>query len=144
MVWGGRPPSSRGPGPTPIGSTCLTLKFMKQHDYILPFNTKHLTIAFLDISLSLLWFQKKKTKISVFSKQKLWPSSLKIITNHMSTIITLIKTCWTCLERIIHWHLNEIINKKMNVVSLNNLLKKFTYHLIHSLRTNHMSGFIKG
>ena len=77
VVWGGRPPSSRGPGPTPIGSTCLTLKFMKQHDYILPFNTKHLTIAFLDISLSLLWFQKKKTKISVFSKQKLWPSSLK-------------------------------------------------------------------
>ena len=73
MVWGGRPPSSRGPGPTPIGSTCLTLKFMKQHDYILPFNTKQLTIAFLDISLSLLWFQEKKTKIFT----KLWPSSLQ-------------------------------------------------------------------
>ena len=77
VVWGGRLPSSRGPGRTPIGSTCLTLKFMKQHDYILPFNTKHLTIAFLDISLSLCGFRKKKTKISVFSKQKSWPSSLK-------------------------------------------------------------------
>ena len=43
--------------------------------------------------------------------------------------ISLIKTYWTYLERVIHWHLNEIINKKMNVVSLNNLLKKFTYNL---------------
>ena len=71
MVWGGRPPSNRS-WPHPIRSTCLTLKFVKHKDYILLFNMKHLTITFLDISVSLLWFQKKH-KISVFSKQKLWP-----------------------------------------------------------------------
>ena len=37
---------------------------------------KHLTINFLDTSLGLLWFQSKN-KISVFSKQKLWPPFLK-------------------------------------------------------------------
>ena len=58
--------------------------------------------------------------------------------------ISLIKTCWTYLERIIHWHLNEIINKKMNVVSLNNLLKKFTYNLIYLSQSTNMSGSIKG
>ena len=35
-------------------------------------------------------------------------------------------------------------NKQKNVVSLNNLLKKFTYNLIYSPQTNIMSGSIKG
>ena len=42
--------------------------------------------------------------------------------------ISLIKTCWTYLERVTHWYLNEIINKKMNVVSLNNSLKRRCQH----------------
>ena len=58
--------------------------------------------------------------------------------------ISVIKTCWTYLERVIHWHLNEIINKKINVVSLNNLLKKFTYNLIYLSQSTNMSGSIKG
>ena len=77
MVWGGRPPPPpRGPCPTPIRSTCLTSKFLKQQDHILLSNMKHLTITFLDRSLGLLWFQSKKKK-SVFSKQKLTPFSRK-------------------------------------------------------------------
>ena len=35
-------------------------------------------------------------------------------------------------------------NKQKNVVSLNNLLKKFTYNLIYFSQTNIMSGSIKG
>ena len=70
------PPPPRGPCPTPIRSTCLTPKFLKQQDHILLSNMKHLTITFLDRSLGLLWFQSKKKK-PVFSKQKLTPFSQK-------------------------------------------------------------------
>ena len=46
---------------------------------------KHLTINFLDMSLGLLWFESKN-KISVFSKQKLWPPFLKkILDEHLTT-----------------------------------------------------------
>ena len=58
--------------------------------------------------------------------------------------ISLIKTHWTYLEKVTHWHLNETINKKMNVVSLNNLFKKFTYNLIYLSQSTNMSGSIKG
>ena len=35
-------------------------------------------------------------------------------------------------------------NKQKNVVSLNNLLKKFTYNLIYLSQSTNMSGSIKG
>ena len=104
MVWGGRPPSLRGPGPTPIGSTCLTLKFVKQQDCILLINMKHLTITFLDISLGLLWFQKKH-KISVFSKQKLWPpSQKKILDQHLITYLIMRVKVVAYKFTVYHYH----------------------------------------
>ena len=165
MVWGGRPPPPRGLGPTPIRSTCLTPKFLKQQDHILLSNMKHLTITFLDISLGLLWFQTKKK--SVFSKQKLTPFSRKKswINIWLQYLIMRVKTVaykFTVYHYHSHvhyyythqnmlvlpWEDNSLApkwnNKQKNVVSLNNLLKKFTYNLIYSSQTNNMSGSIKG
>ena len=73
----GPPPPPRGLGPTPIRSTCLTPKFLKQQDHILLSNMKLLTITFLDIGLGLLWFQKKH-KISVFLNKNCDPLLSKI------------------------------------------------------------------
>ena len=166
VVWGGRPPPPpRGPCPTPIRSTCLTPKFLKQQDHILLSNMKHLTITFLDISLGLLWFQTKKK--SVFSKQKLTPFSRKKswINIWLQYLIMRVKTVaykFTVYHYHSHvhyyythqnmlvlpWEDNSLApkwnNKQKNVVSLNNLLKKFTYNLIYSSQTNNMSGSIKG
>ena len=158
VVWGGRPPPPRGLGPTPIRSTCLTPKFLKQQDHILLSNLKHLTIAFLDISLGLLWFQKKH-KISVFSKQKLWPPSLKkILDQHLLQYLIMRVKIEAYKFTVYHYHShvhyyythqnmldlpwegNSLApkwnNRQKNVVSLNNLL--------NSSQTNIMSGSIKG
>ena len=72
---GRKAPPPRGLGPTPIRSTCLTPKFLKQQDHILLSNMKHLTITFLDRSLGLLWFQSKKKSLCFLNKN--WPPSLE-------------------------------------------------------------------
>ena len=69
-------------------------------------------------------------------------SSLFIITIHMFTIYThqnMLDLPWEDNSLAPKWN-----NKQKKIVSLINLQKKFTYNLIPSLQTNHMSGSIKG
>ena len=125
------------------------------------------TINFLDISVDLLWFQSKN-KVSVFAKQKLWPHSLKkkswiniwlqylimrvkieaykFTVYHYHSHVHYYYTHQNMLD--LPWEDNSLApkwnNKQKKIVSLINLQKKFTYNLIPSLQTNHMSGSIKG
>ena len=121
------------------------------------------TINFLDISVDLLWFQSKN-KVSVFAKQKLWPHSLKkkILNQHLIMRVKIVAYKFTVNHYHSHvhyyytqqnmlnlpWEDNSLApkwnNKQKKIVSLINLQKKFTYNLIPSLQTNHMSGSIKG